>query len=297
MAVFAMNCLVSILNISVNSTLIYLVFKLRLWGKPTFVFVVFMSISDVIIGLGPQSLVGYLILVPGSGCRKIEILAQSLLHSLCEFSGLMINLITIDRYLHIRFLNNYNRYMNRHKALVMVVVSVVICLLLAALSTVASITNKLFQLQVVLMTINTCMLIAVCALYVICYYRIRNRTRALQNLTTQGIRRNDLHLAIGILLIFVTLLICYLPNFVTMTIWLYQKYYIAGKQKSVTTAILSYSFILVVLNSSLNALILMYTDRRIRTFLKSKICRNCSTVHPGVHQYETRTPVIMISYR
>ena len=264
------NVLVLFLNIVTNSSLIYAILKLKLTRKPTFVFYLFMGINDPLIAIVLQPLVGYVSSQNINMCTPLDVVGQVLAHSLCQFSGLMMTFIAFDRYLHMKLLTNYNYSMNNKKAYTLVFVAFVLCLLIAASSALSSIYRFVFTFQAVLTAINIIVLLAVFVAYVRTFHYLRVHIFAD---ATGVITRADIKVAKYIILLLITMIVCYVPNFISLLVWLYQKYHSSLSPNKFAVMVLGFSSTMVVANSFINSILLVLSNLQLRQFFRFKLCR------------------------
>ena len=275
----AANISVSLLNMFTNSFLIYAIIKTRQTHKISYQFILCLSISDCCVGLIVQPTV-ILILTYFAEIHNcaLELAAQFLSYIFPQVSGVMILIIAFDRFLHMKYLNEYSTYMTRKKAGLLITTNIVLACFIASCSLFASLRRTFFIFNAVLVGIEASVAVACFILYMFTYLIVHQHTNQMRqkqleiNILSPEITKNapkqDLKLAKTLVFILAVLSMCYFPYLILGLVWSYYKYY-KGAQESKTLDILVWwSFILVYFNSSLNAIIFSARNTRILRLLR-----------------------------
>ena len=289
------NTMTGIINISINIFLIYGLWKLDLLKTISYKFIFYLCISDCCVGLFTQPSLTMLLLSKGQeNLCPLELTAQSLQTAFCQFSVIMILIITMDRFMHMNFLTRYNIHMTKKRAGILVVVNVMTCVMIVALSITASLNNFYFTVHTATLAINASIIIVIFAVYSKTYFAIRKRVAGIRfaktnppeiaagtfvvtkdpeasSKTTKNARKRQkhhLHFAKGMIFVLITLAICYLPHFTVVTLISClrhesEDYADDGGPK---TLVLFWSLQLVYVNSVLNAGIVILSSRQLRRF-------------------------------
>ena len=280
----AANIFVNLLNILTNCFLICALIKTRQTKKISSQFILCLSISDCCVGLILQPMVILLLtyFVKDRNCA-LEMTAEFLSYVFPQISGVMIMIVALDRFLHMKHLNQYSLYMTRKRGSLLVVTNVVVALCIASCSLVASLYGKFFIFNAILVGVDASVVIAIYVFYTITYRTIHRhldqmREEQLQiNILsphiTKNIPKHDLELAKTMVFILTALSICYLPYFILGLIWSYYHHYKEAQAIPTLNILVWWSFILVYLNSSLNAIIFSARNKRISLLLRKVLCR------------------------
>lgn len=117
-----LNFIIASLNISGNAFLIYALRKTAQTKKVSMKFILFMSISDLLLGFAGLALVSlnmWSILQNACLLRRVT---QGIIGVLTGFSVMMIPLIALDRYLHMTYLQRYQLVMTVKRGYIMMTV-------------------------------------------------------------------------------------------------------------------------------------------------------------------------------
>ena len=258
------NIATCIINLSANGSIIYAILRLRLNTKPCFMFYLSMSISDLLISLTLQPMVAYTSTLQDKKCTFDDIVAQVLAHSLCQFSGLMMMLIAVDRYFQMRRKNNWHTLMSRMRARLCIAACLGLCLILALISALSSLYAFVYEFQLVLSIANGGILVFVMLVYIRGYCHLRNSIVEFN--TNVG-----LHVAKYIAFILVIMAVCYIPTFIVYPIYLYRRYAAGSMNYKGAASLLGLVSPLVIVNSFLSAMVLMNSSKEIRGFFKQRL--------------------------
>ncbi len=268
--------LTSIACVLVNSLLIQALRSLKKLNTISFKYILLLSTSDICFGV---SWIAYLcMLYPEFNKQGLMTTAHILIHVFASFSCIMVLLIALDRYIHMRFSLRYNAIMTKRRASLLVIAGFLVSVFLVALIVCARIFNFFFAAQLTLnATVSLCVFGAF-ILYSKAYKSVRCQTQHISldkgipipRLFTQ--RRNpSREVTKSIFLIFTSLLICYTPYCIFTTIS-----HSGQRDENKISMHLEYvSFCLVVANSSLNAIILIVLNRDLRCFLRNSMRFQC----------------------
>ncbi len=256
-------------DIITNSLLIFCVWKLKLYNRPTYRFILIMSISDLCSGSIVQPVMMYLGFY--QNCLASKFYVQPMLYFLFEISSFMILYVAADRYIHIRYLLRYDSIMTKGAAIKCIIVAFVTSIIFAGLSVLASLMKHLFLFHVILCAVQLPGLMMILVSYGKAFQSLRRRVKN-SSLTTSSSNarrhvRVDIHFAYGACFITACLICCFVPYFVAGSFWMYRKF--NRREVASMTVEIAYtmSVCLFLINSCTNALALMYTDKKMRRFL------------------------------
>lgn len=261
---FALKVIIFVCNIIANGGLLYAIIKLQLTRRPAFIFYSFTCLSDLLISILIQPLMAYTATLPIKSCTILDVIAQCLAHSLCEFSGIMLTLVAIDRYQLMRQKQNWHLIMNKRRAFECVLVSFFVCIIVGVLSVFSSLLSFVYEFQLVLSAINAIILLIVLFIYIRGYIHLTNSV-------------NDLNADVGqrvakfIAIILAIMALCYIPTFIVYPWYLYNRYkaqHADYKESAFMVVLLSP---LVIINSFLSALVLINSSQELHRFFQAKI--------------------------
>lgn len=263
---FVPNILLGIINIILNSTLIHCLRKLNRLKKLSFKFILILSISDILLGIS--------LLVSDIVLRFLDITERSitglqitivLRMTIAIFSGCMTVVISVDRYIHIAYLTRYSSVMTKNLARLLIFAAVIV--------TLGSIGFKILGLKfgfymytLFISSISVFLgLIVIFTFYCQAYRSINDRMKD-SSINKDMIRRSDARkeFACVALVLLASLFISVTPYLVLHPL----SWYYGDQQWAIFLANLFHVF--VYLNSTINAIIIIYFDREIRNHLKER---------------------------
>ena len=266
------NLISSLMNISSNVFLLYTVRKLKLGTSVFYRFVVALAISELFIGGTIQPLFSAVYADTFGGksyARIINIVIAVAAIVLCQFSVLMIHLISLDRYLHMKHLNLYNAHMTRRRGNIFILCNVLGSILLGLLLIFASLYGFYSYAIIAFIISNAVLFTTIIYNYINAYLSVRKRVAAMEvvNCTSQSANRVDLQFAKGILAIMASLAIRYVPYLVFSILVTMDK----NLQDGIAFAYFC-SIQLVFLGACINNGILFGLNRKLRNFFSSLSC-------------------------
>ena len=234
-----------------------------------------LSITDACIAVVVQTLVGVLFTFfrekPMCG---LEVATQFLTFLFGHASGFTIVAVGIDRYVHMKYLQKYNAIMTRTRAKIMIGVSFTSAIGMGLAYTLSTVYNKYQWVNMIILLADLSAVIIIYVAYIEAYSRVKKHVKS-----TRGLRKGAknapsyaMSMITTILLILGAVFVCYVPYVIAGTIGFYQVQ-IKGRILSRNTAFLIYlTYLLVYLNSCLNAVIFIYKNDPVRKFFLGALC-------------------------
>ena len=111
------------MNISANAFLLYAIKKVNLGNSISYNFMIALSISDLCLGAIAQPLhsLAYIdIFTSKASVKIVHLVAKATVFVPSQFSGFMMFLTSLDRYLHMKHLNQYNAHMTHRRRLLLI---------------------------------------------------------------------------------------------------------------------------------------------------------------------------------
>ena len=285
--VIAGNAIIGCSNIFLNGFLIHAILKLQKPLNLSYKLIVCLSISDFCVGLLAQSLFETVLLVDHEKANCTwNIATQCIVYLTLQFSGLMVIIISLDRYIHMKYLNKYNEYMTTRVAKILVgsAMMTVICLMVASIF--VSFYGGYFAFHTGVLGIEAVLVTGISVLYISTYLSVRNRaqqSRIQVNVlhTKDGDtkihkpnkrRPHNLNLAKTMVFILLATAVCYLPFVIVGYIHSYATYIQIKDPGESLHTLLFWSYLFVCLNSSCNVVIFASRNTKIRRLIYSIIC-------------------------
>ena len=280
-ALVTVNTIISLINIAINSFLCFAIFRLKLLKTISYRLVLFLTISDLCIATIEQPLAtsGYLHAYHGAKrAYKLQLVIQFGAFSLCQFSGIMIVIMAIDRYLHMKYLNRYNTVMSNKRAYILISINLLSSLMCGISYTLSSVYGFFFYMNTVLLFIDLTVLLSSFFIYLRAFMTLRSHVASSEIASARSqskgttTRRADLQFMKGILLIMLSLSFCYMPYFILGIYISFLRR--AGDSVSLSLTIALYwTMEIVFLAPSMNALIFFMFSKKLKDYLFEKIKR------------------------
>ena len=294
--------IISASNVAVNSFLIYALWKRNKLEIVSYWLIFCLSISDVCFGLFAlinESLKFHL----KTHCWNdfTCFVTESFELFFASFSATFLLTVAIDRFIHMKFVLRYHEIMTKKRAVILVVLNVIFtCHLIVIARLLPKYQRKFFEKNfiafwiylTVLSFIYFLVVMSVSVVYIITYFSIRNRVNSAANVETEEMgeigqspneqdrysvpniynsrrRRPDQEFAVCIMFVIILLLFFEAPNlFVSVyskIVMLIQRKFIYSKEMLLA---LTWTYMLLKLNSSLNAVVILSFSRELREFTK-----------------------------
>ena len=269
------NILLALSIVSVNSFLIYALYKTKQLRKLSSRLIAYLALSDCCVGIFMVFIIIHLLRRKGGSTCLFELLAQFTCVLFSEFSALQIMIIALDRFLRMKFLNRYQEYMTRRRAALMMLFNAAMSVSFAVGSVVASISGHFYTYNIVFVSINSPFFMTVYIMYPWTYVSVHRQISQARQRQTQRVndssRQADSALAKTMIFILIAVAICYLPYMVLGLAWshFYFNKGVVSSSFLPNLAVLTWwTFYLIHLNSTLNALIFITRNKKIMEVLR-----------------------------
>ena len=140
------NVLIGVLNITGNTILIWGLRKTRQTKTISFQFIAIMSVSDLTIGIFGILFLTLLSTDPYQNYCWMKLLFQAVIATCNYFSAMMVLLVAFDRYLHMKYLEQYSTKLTKRRGYFLVVASLAFVCVLNAIFT-APLTLQAFSIM------------------------------------------------------------------------------------------------------------------------------------------------------
>ncbi len=270
------NTLLTLPNIVINAFLIYAIWKLKLLNSISHRLIVCLNISDICIAVFLQPLFSAILLQRGA--IRLRLAAQFFSFTFCQFSGVMTLIITLDRYIHMKYLQSYNLYMTPKRASFLIIANI---LSSVGLGTVYSLSTKygfFFYLNITFIIIDFFVVVVSFILYTKTFLDIRRQIENLQldssvPAKTKKRQRPDLEFAKGMIVICILLAVNYFPYFIVGGIVSFRIQFDGKEAVDSLVLPLYWTYLLVYVNGFCNALVIIAFNKKIRGFTLSRVFR------------------------
>lgn len=278
-ALVTMNIITALTNIILNTVIAYSLWRTKMIKTTSFKFIFLLSMSDCVMGLTICPVIVTLLVLQRLPFCLLEHYTQLLTFVLGQFSGLMVVVITLDRYLHMRYLTRYNLYMTRKKARILIALNFNSCLLTGILLILASTYGFIFQFEATLVAVYSTFVAIIFILYLKTFLTLRRRVNAMATINQTSNVRNDTHsrqkseliFARGMIFVLLCTTVCYLPCFLSGTVWAHRKYVKKQEPPNWLHSTLFWTCILMYANSTFNPIVMLTFNKRLRKYIYSLI--------------------------
>lgn len=270
------NSLLILSNIAASLLLSYAILKLGLLKSISHRLIFALTISDCSIGIILQpSLVAILMVKHADLQKTAAMIGQFSAFLFAHFSSVMIMIIALDRYLHMRYLQQYSVYMTKKRCHVMILCNFMANFILAVIAVFSSFEGFFIYLNIAFTAVDALLLLAVVCLYSCTYLSIRKRVSVMDLNKGFSARRKryDFELAKGMMFVLLSIFICYAPFNVFEAIIYFKSHMNAKLTNGNKSLLIGYywSLLIIFCSPTCNAVLFIAFNRRIRSFAKSFI--------------------------
>ena len=267
---FAPNLIIGTLMVVTNSILIHGIRKLHKLQSVSWRLILALSVSSTSHGIVVVISSISLRLMRDEKSYNVTLVACTpLLFIFGINSYYMIVIITIDRYIHIKFPLRYNIIMNQRKSKFLICGSLIASIITTCLSITGFYFKKDLATLSAMSIIATLFLAIIILLYYHAYMTIKKRTRGISNVQMSGPNHRNPSKAFhkAVLLSVSSMMICCIPYFIIKPL---PHYFI----NNTTIKTLEYaSDVFIFANSCTTAVIMIYLDKGLHKFVRGCILR------------------------
>ena len=277
--IVTLNTVASLLNIGVNSVLIYTIFKLKLQKKVSYRFILCLCSSDTCVGIIVQPFLSARLCISDPDILPFVRLALIFLGIMfVQTSCVMTAVIALDRYLHMRHLMYYTLHMTKRRCSLLIALTVIISFIVSLIVSIGVINNLAVYVTACWFSLNIALLCLVVMFYTRAYLSIKGRIadatfRSESTRHNKRIQRPDLEFFKGMVIILIALLVFYVPYAIASMLVLFMP----SRSSRETKLNVQYAYycclICAYLVSSSNGVILIMFDRKLRKYFLRNILR------------------------
>ena len=290
------NFLLCVANVLVNFLLILALRRANNFCQVSARLFLTLSASDACVGLILQPIVAGILFeyhFPVQNC-SLKIAGQALSFLLPQFSGVMILIISYDRWTHMKYVASNNRYLNVKKAYILIGLNFISSIVTSITSALSSLYDYIAYFNLIIIFVDGTVFFTAFFLYLSAYLSVKQRrkridtvvrfttspSRALTRLSSDTIdpSHRNIGLAKTIAFILASALFCFMPYFVTGICWSWKEYYLKKKTSESTVTIMYWSFIFVYSSSFFNAVVLIHRSKPVRQSVVAMLHLNKTTV-------------------
>ncbi len=268
-------------NIVFNGLLCHVLRKLKKLQTISYKFILIQSIADVLAGAALVLSELVLLLINSDALYgKILVFARITCDAVCQFSGTMILIVAIDRYIHMKYLTKYNTIMTSRKAAIMVLNNLASCISMAVIN-VCGVYFKYYSKSHLFM--NGFAVFVYTTTFLVYYKAYRSVTRRVQEMniqeghaaTTKRPSRNK-EFARAVAIILIVLALCYTPFLIVSTVKI--AFECDACKASATILIAFYcTRILVCSTSSINAILFILFNKELKNYILGRSPANTNS--------------------
>lgn len=124
------NIMVAIVNVVVNLVLIALMVATKQYKNMSLRLTMYMSFSDLFVGLVSQHMMTYFLLNARSEINcELQVVLQYVLYLFPHITGFFVGIVALDRYMRVKFTNKYSELMTVKRQTISVVIVVILAML------------------------------------------------------------------------------------------------------------------------------------------------------------------------
>ena len=263
--------------IGVNSVLIHALRKLKKLKSYSYLFIFYMSISDICIGVSQLALQFTIILKQPSTIDSLTIICQFTIYFLCQMSGGMIFIISVDRFVHMKYLTKYSAVMTSRTFGILVAGNILVNLCVSVSLVIASIYKFYFYYTFVAAFLYSALITVLCILYIRTYIYVKNGVAAIKTRTNKAeqsmheIRNAEREFARCVIYIIVSMIVCYLPSVILGAVQSLLALQDALNENFRYAVLWSYIF--AYFNSAMNGILVIASTTQIKNYVLNLLCR------------------------
>ena len=271
--------ILTFLIVTTNSITLLLVIRTKQILIPFGRFLVLLCISDIMNGVLGTGLQILLVTIYRStkNCY-LELTLDFFLIFFIQISGFSALGLALDRYIRLRYPLECKRLLTIRRINYMLSVIIIISFLMASLHVTSSLNGFYKGFHMAVAVFDTLVLGFICCFYVkgYLYYRnsvldLNNSTQSNGNVTVQSQRTQIIFIAKTVLYILISYILCYLPSILGGMISFIQEEITDQEPDTFTKLMLYVLHLLLYISSCVNALILMFRNRGMRSYILSVI--------------------------
>ena len=270
-AYLVVNSILCLLIVAANSILIHAIRKLDKLKKVSFKFILYLSISDISIGI-IQLLLQFSIILPQPGSIDAKTFGgQYAIYFASHMSGGMTVILAIDRYIHMKHLSRCNDIITKRRANIAIIGCTIINLITNGVLMVSTVYKFMFLYRMVLLPMCFIIMIGLSIVYIRAYFCIRRRVRSMGMHNANraerktGVRNPENEFARLVIPIIASLIICYLPSIILGTIQTIANRY--GHISDYLKYAVVWSYTMAYLYSLINAIIIIIGNKQVRLYV------------------------------
>ena len=261
-----------------------------------------LSISDFLIGaLCEFGMLLILTIYRSQRTCELELLIQYSSSFLCNFSGMLILSIAIDRYIksHKTMKMKFDR--NRRRSIYLMIISAIVAITVAGLDVLGTLMTEYAWINMAIQFAQLIAVLVICTVYIMMYYKVsRNREMQAKRLNWRGaLRQQRLTYVRKIVatttMILAALLFCYFP---LLIVGIYTVFKSTGNPNSTTPRKFAnyLSFLFGFSNSLLSAVIYLHRNRGCRNYILRRLhLTSQSSVSPSRSVAQSRATTLVQS--
>ena len=267
------NLFVSVSNVATNSILSFVLWKLKKLNTTSYRFIFVQSVCDILVGIAMLLSRSVYYFIPFNRFCNLKAFSDILCDSLCMFSGVMVTLIALDRYIHMRFLNRYSVWMTKRRAIMLIFINGCLCSVVGAVQILAYLGDWYHLVLLIHNCFAILMIVGTSMGYFNAYRSLNMRTkqldfgRSLPNASSgaRGKRNPTKEFLKAMIAILSTFMISFTPFVISSAI----KYAYRNQEVDYSMIIFFYiARLFVCMNSSLNAVLYLSLNRELRIYAR-----------------------------
>ena len=263
------NILVGVSGLVANSILIHLLRKEEKLGTISYKFVFILSISDLILAsLTITAEPAMKVITHPKFHRYILLFSVTSRFLVGEFSAMITVLIAVDRYIHLKYSQEYSLKMTPRRAKIILITLLLVDIGLIGVLGTALMLGFYLEMFIAFSAVSLVMLTSACVIYYNAYRSVVTHIqRTDAAVSIKGVRNINKDFSRAMIFILGSLVILYTPFIILKPILLHY-----GKELKWTLTVTYAAQMLLLLNCTVNATLFIGLNGKLRKRLRQEIC-------------------------
>ena len=280
--IVGLNSVLSVVTLITNIVVIVSIVKTKQLNNSSNIFICFLSISDCCLACITQTLVSVTFSKQEFGC-SFEIATQFATFFFGHLSGYCILAIAVDRMIHMKYLMKYSQILTRKRIYRICFTNISMALAVGIFYTMATIYDVYDVVNTIILIFDLTLVMLIFSAYLITYRKIHRHIKNTENLrirenaTSKEKRSDDRPVYVTAMIkviakVLAAVWIAYIPYIIASLLWSY-----ATNLYQTNARLLSFllylTYLLVSMNSTVNAVIFLKGNEDSRSFVVNALQR------------------------
>ena len=278
-----LNSTLSIVTLTSNIVVIVSIVKTKQLNNASNVFICCLSISDCCLACIAQTLISFTFLRQEFSC-SLEMVTQFSTSFFGHLSGYCIVAIAVDRMIHMKYLTRYAQIVTRERIYMICLANIVMSLVVGVSYTLTTIYDVYDAVNTIILIFDSTLVILTFSAYLVTFRKIHRHIKNKENLRMRKNRRSKKKrsdrpvyattMMKVIAKIRAAVWIAYTPYITVSLVWSFAKD-MYRTNENLLSFVLYLSYLLVYMNSTMNAVIFFNGNEASSSFLAREFYKAC----------------------